>query len=125
MRLQLVVDDGIGGYKKARSRYVIEDEQNARGHQNCEGGQTHAGGDKPTPGAERQAPETHPAGTHIESSSNKVQRTQQLANAEDGDGSRPKNHPRPFAGAADRANRTEGGILRPSAQGWSIAHKER
>src|ERR1039458_4627391 len=117
MRLQLVVDDGVGWYKKARSGYVVEDEQNARGHQNCEGCQTHAGRDKPGPGAERQAPQAHPAGAHVEGSSDKVQRAQQLANAEDSDRRRPENHASPFTWAADRANRAERRTPRPSAEG--------
>src|SRR2546428_12419884 len=89
MRLHLITDDYSGRDKEAGSGRMIEDEQEAGGHEYGESGQTHAGGDKPCPSAQRQAPQAHAASSHIERGGDEVQCAEQLANAEQSYGGSP------------------------------------
>ena len=66
MGLHLVIHDSIRRDKEAGSGDVIQNQENAGGHQHRECGQTHDRCDKPSPGAERQAPQTHAARAHVE-----------------------------------------------------------
>src|SRR5437667_4459750 len=104
---------------------MIEDEQDAGGHEYGESGQTHAGGDEPCPSAQRQAPQAHAASSHIERGGDEVQCAEQLANAEQSNGGCPENHASALAGAGNRSNCTQRCVLSPTAQGWSLTHEER
>src|SRR5207245_8319837 len=99
---------------------MIEDEQDAGGHEYGESGQTHAGGNEPCPSAQRQAPQTHAASSHIERSSDEVQCAEQLANAEQDNGCCPENHASALAGAGNLSNRTHPCVLNATAQGRSL-----
>src|SRR2546425_12529806 len=99
---------------------MIEDEQDAGGHEYGESGQTHAGSNEPCPSAQRQAPQAHAASTHIERSSDEVQCTKQLANAEESDGGCPENHAGALAGAGNLSNRTQRCVLSPTPQGRAL-----
>ena len=73
---------------------MIQDQEDASWHQDRKSRQPHARSNEPRPGAKRQAPETHAPGSHIERGGNEVQGAQQLADAENPNGSSPENYDR-------------------------------
>src|SRR5580698_3348392 len=97
----LVADHKIRGYEEAGSGDVIENEEDAGGHQDGERGQSHQRGNEPRPGAEWEAHQRHALTSHVESSGDEVQRSQQLAYAENGNRTSPKNYAETFAGAGN------------------------
>ncbi len=125
MRLQLVVDDEIGRDEEASAGDVIENQQDARGHQDRKCCKTHAGGNEPGPGTEWQAHQAHAFDTEIERGGDEVQCTQQLANTEKRDRRCPQNHAQALAWTRNRTHGTERSILGPATQGRSITHEER
>jgi hypothetical protein len=102
-----------------------QNQENAGGHQHCKRRETHAGGDEPGPGAERQAHQAHAFHPKIKRRGNEVQRTQQLSHAKDGNGRRPKHLAQTLSRTCNRPDCTQGSILRPTRQGRTITHKKR
>ena len=123
--LQLIVDDQVRGHKEAGTGNVIQNEQNAGGHQHRKRRQTNAGGDEPGPDGERQAHQAHALAAHVERRGDEVQRTQQLAYAEDGDGHRPQDFAGSLPGTGDRTQRAQRSVSRPAGERRPLGHEER
>src|SRR5271170_2614564 len=103
---------------------MIENEKDAGGHQHGKRRQAHDRSNEPGPGAEWEPHQGHAFAAHVEGCGDEVQRTEQLANAEKTNRSRPENHAPTLARTASRTNRAQWGILRPATKGGSITDKE-
>ena len=66
-----------------------------------------------------------PLHTHVERGSDKVQRTEQLADTEKENRTCPQDHAQALTRAGNRAHRAEWRVLRPAAQSRPITYKER
>ena len=124
MGLHLVIHDSIRRDKEAGSRDVIQNQENAGWHQHRECGQTHDRCDKPSPGAERQAPQTHAARAHVERGGDEIERSQQLPNAENSDRQGPQYNPGSLSRSANLTHRTQGSVLSPASEGGPIRNEE-
>src|SRR5258708_39075765 len=125
VRLQLIINHEVRGDEEAGSRDVIQNEQNAGRHQHRKSRQAHDRRNEPAPCAEREPHQGHALGAHVERRGDEVQRTQQLADAEDPDRSGPKNYAQALTGARNRTHRAQGRVLSPSPKGWTVTHKKR
>src|SRR5581483_5734118 len=102
---------------------TIKNEKNASRKQYGKGQQSDAGGDKPRPSAKRHAHQRHALGAKVEGSRNEIERSKQLANAEDCYRNCPQrlSHSLARAGAGES---TERGVCRPTRERRPVAHKE-
>src|SRR5581483_8819970 len=100
---------------------MIEYQKNAGGHQHGKSRQTHARSNEPSPGGERQAPQAHSLGAHVQRGRNEVQGSEQLAHTEDGNRRRPENYAGTLSRTSNRSQRAEGGIHGPAAQRGSVS----
>ena len=73
VRLQLVVNHQIRGHEEASSRDVVQNDEDARRHQNGKCCQPHARGNEPCPGGDRQTHHAHPFDAEIERGGDEVQ----------------------------------------------------
>ncbi len=125
MGLQLIVDDEVRGHKETGTGNVVQNEQNAGRHQHRKRRQTDAGGNEPGPDGERQAHQAHAFAAHVERGGDEVQRAQQLADAEDGDGNRPQDLAGSLSGTCDRTQRAQRSVSRPTGERRPLGHEER
>src|SRR6266498_428541 len=96
MRLQAIADHEAGGNEEARARDPVEDQQDARRHQDRERDEPDDGGDEPRPRGEGKTRERHTFGPQVERGRDEIEGPEQLRDAEHRDGHGPQRLPHPL-----------------------------
>src|SRR2546421_9210824 len=112
MRLQAITYHQAGRNEEAGPCRSIQNQEYASRKEHSEGQQSDARSDEPRPSANRHAHQGHALGAQVQGRGDKVERSKQGANAENGDRNCPEVHA-PFHARpsilADRAQRCIGG----------------
>src|SRR5882762_10761832 len=82
MRLQAIADHESRGNEEAGARDAVEDQEDARRHQDRERDEPDDGGDEPRPRSEGEPRERHASGPQVERRGDEVERAEQLRDAE-------------------------------------------
>src|SRR5438093_746505 len=122
---QMIADHESRRNEEAGAGHAVEDQEDARRHQDRERDEPDDGGDEPRPRREGEARERHASGPQVERRGDEVERAEQLRDAEYPDRDRPQRLPHALPRAGVLADGAERCICRPPRQRRSITDEER